>query len=277
MQLGIFAKTFAAHGAAASLAAVRAAGYEIAHFNLAILGRPSMPASIAPEDCAEIAAASRSTGVPIAAVSATYNMIHPDLEQRESGMAALQAMICAAPAMGTRLVTLCTGTRHPTDQWAFHPGNAGEDAWRELVGEMARAVEVAEAVGVDLGIEPELANVVSSARSACRLMDELRSPRIRVVLDPANLFEIETPKAARDIVAEAVDLIGDRISMAHAKDRAADGAFVAAGQGIVDFPHFISRLAAVGFDGPLVTHGLSEREAPEVAQFLRDALAKAAA
>lgn len=275
MQLGIFAKTFAAQGAAASLAAVSAAGYDVAHFNLAILGRPSMPASIAPEDCAEIAAASRSTGVPIAAVSATYNMIHPDLAQREAGMEALQTMIRAAPAMGTRLVTLCTGTRHPTDQWAFHPGNAGEDAWRELLVEMARAVKVAEASGVDLGIEPELANVVSSARSACRLMDDLRSPRIRIVLDPANLFEIATPDAARKIVAEAVDLLGDRIAMAHAKDRAADSAFVAAGQGIVDFPDFIRRLSAVGFIGPLVTHGLSEQEAPEVAQFLRGALAKA--
>ena len=41
----------------------------------------------------------------------------------------------------------------------------GEDAWRELLVEMARAVKVAEASGVDLGIEPELANVVSSARA----------------------------------------------------------------------------------------------------------------
>ena len=103
----------------------------------------------------------------------------------------------------------------------------------------------------------------------------MRSPRIRIVLDPANLFEIATPDAARKIVAEAVDLLGDRIAMAHAKDRAADGAFVAAGQGIVDFPDFIRRLSAVGFNGPLVTHGLSEQEAPEVAQFLRGALAKA--
>ncbi len=61
--------------------------------------------------------------------------------------------------------------------------------------------------------------------------------------------------------------------MAHAKDRAPDGSFTTAGKGVIDFPHFIACLRAAGFDGPLVTHGLSAAEAPEVARFLRDLLA----
>ena len=61
--------------------------------------------------------------------------------------------------------------------------------------------------------------------------------------------------------------------MAHAKDRAADGSFTAAGQGVIDFAHFIGCLGAAGFDGPLVTHGLSAAEAPGVARFLARLLA----
>ena len=57
--------------------------------------------------------------------------------------------------------------------------------------------------------------------------------------------------------------------MAHAKDRAADGSFVTAGTGVVDFPDFVARLRAVGFSGALVTHGLSAAEAPGVATFLK--------
>ena len=48
------------------------------------------------------------------------------------------------------------------------------------------------------------------------------------------------------------------------------GRFATAGQGIVDFPDFVARLKAVGFDGPLVTHGLSAAEAPHVAAFLKE-------
>ena len=39
-------------------------------------------------------------------------------------------------------------------------------------------------------------------------------------------------------------------------------------RGVVDFPDFLARLAAEGFDGPVVTHGLTAAQAPAVAAFL---------
>jgi sugar phosphate isomerase/epimerase len=275
MQIGIFAKTFAAQGALPSLEAARDAGYATVQFNLAVLGGASMPETVSAATCAEIAAASTRSGVAIAAVSGTYNMIHPDQRAREDGFRRLAAMIRAAPAMGVHMVSLCTGTCHPTDQWAHHPDNATAEAWRALLVEMERAVAVAEECGVDLGVEPELANVVSSAALGRRLIDAIGSPRIRIILDPANLFETAPAAEARAVIARAVDLLADRIAMAHAKDRGPDGSFVAAGSGVIDFGHFTGRLRAAGFDGPLVTHGLSEADAPQVAAFLKRVLASA--
>ncbi len=273
MQLGIFAKTFSVHGAWPVLMAVKAAGYDCAQFNLACLGLPSMPDEIADGVAEDIASAARTSGVSIAAVSATYNMIHPDPRQRAEGLRRLEVIASSARAMGTGLVTLCTGTRDAHDQWRHHPDNDSAEAWRDLVAEMSKAVLLAERHDVDLGIEPELANVVSSAASARRLIDELQSSRLRIVLDPANLFEIESAAQRRRIVGEAIDLLGERIVMAHAKDRDAEGKFVAAGRGVIDFTHFISCLRAAGFDGPLVTHGLDEADAVPVADFLRQVTA----
>ena len=265
MQIGIFAKSFSATGALPVLNAVKQAGYEVAQFNMACLGMPSMPETIAPALADEIAKASAASGVAIAAVSGTYNMIHPDPSVRADGLARLATIIRAAPLMGTRLVTLCTGTRDAKDQWKHHPDNSSKEAWRDLLEEMGKAVMLAEEINVDLGIEPELANVVSSAQQARQLIDELESSRLRIVLDPANLFEVASPHESQSIVARAVNLLGDHIVMAHAKDRRANGEFAAAGSGVIDFPHFINCLRSVGFDGPLVTHGLSEPEAPAVA------------
>jgi sugar phosphate isomerase/epimerase len=131
---------------------------------------------------------------------------------------------------------------------------------------MARACAVAEPLGLRLGIEPELGNVVIDAAAARRLIDDLGSPAPAIVLDPANLFEVAPDRA--EIIARAVDLLADRIVMAHAKDRDAQGNFVAAGTGVIDFPAFTTRLRAAGFDGDLVTHGLTAAEAPTVARFL---------
>jgi sugar phosphate isomerase/epimerase len=269
MQIGVFAKTFSVTGALPVFKAAKQAGYDVAQFNMACVGLPSTPENIAPEVAVEIAEASTVSGVSISAVSGTYNMIHPDPMVRVDGLIRLATIIHAAPLMGTRLVTLCTGTRDTKDQWKPHRENSSKEAWSDLLNEMVKAVALADECEVDLGIEPELANIVSSANQARRLVDELKSPRIRIVLDPANLFEVASPEERRDTIARAVDLLGDRIIMAHAKDRNVEGHFVAAGSGVIDFAHFVSCLRAAGFDGPLVTHGLSEAEAPGVATFLR--------
>ncbi|MBA1139855.1 sugar phosphate isomerase/epimerase family protein [Mesorhizobium neociceri] len=272
MQLGIFAKTFAATEALPVLRAVADAGYAAAQFNMACLGLPSMPDSIEPGTARSVAVASGKTGVSIAAVSGTYNMIHPDRTVRDQGLARLEVLAASCAGMGTRLITLCTGTRDAQDQWRWHPDNAGEAAWTDLRIEMEAAIAIAERFDIELGIEPELANVVSSARAARRLLDEMNSKRLRIVLDPANLFEVTDSAERHRLIDEAVGLLAAEIGMAHAKDRNADGSFAAAGQGVVDFPHFIGRLKAAGFDGPLITHGLTEVEAPGVGAFLRSVL-----
>lgn len=268
MKLGIFAKTFAGNDPLTVLKAAKAAGFASVQYNMACSGLPAMPDALTHEQAAAVAQASAATGIAIAAVSGTYNMIHPDPAVRATGLRRLGVLIDHAAAMGTGMVTLCTGSRDAEDQWRHHPDNASPEAWRDLLDEMAKACALAEPVGVKLGIEPELANVIDGAAGARRLIDTLQSPALAIVLDPANLFEVVPLARQRDILSHAVDLLADRIAMAHAKDRDPQGGFATAGRGVVDFPHFMGRLRSVGFDGDLVTHGLTADEAPAVAAYL---------
>jgi sugar phosphate isomerase/epimerase len=269
MRLGIFAKTFPERDPKAVLSAAAAAGFGVVQYNMACSGLSAMPDAAPAGVVAAIRSSSGETGVEIAALSGTYNMIHPDRAERARGHARLETLAAVASALSTRLITLCTGTRDPDDQWRWHPGNDTPEAWADLLASMEIALATADRYDVDLGIEPELANVVSSAEKARRLIDQLGSARVKVVLDPANLFERETIAAQRRIVAAAIDRLADRIVIGHAKDRTSEGGFTAAGKGVLDYQHFLTRLGAVGFDGPIVTHGLAAREAPSVADFLR--------
>ncbi|MBB3609625.1 sugar phosphate isomerase/epimerase [Rhizobium sp. BK602] len=272
MQVGIFAKTFAGTDPLGVLGAVRDSGYAATQFNLACCGLPSMPDAVPDATVAATRAASKATGISLVALSGTYNMAHPDISVRQTGFRQLAVVIRTAAELAIPLVTLCTGTRHASDQWAHHPDNADPSAWADMAEEMSKALALAEEHGVNLGIEPEQANIVTSAADARRLIEEMGSKRLRIVLDPANLFESATPAEARIIVAQAVDTAAGHIAMAHAKDRHADGRFATAGTGVVDFRDFIARLTSTGFDGPLVTHGLSVAEAPDVAAFLKGLL-----
>jgi sugar phosphate isomerase/epimerase len=273
MQIGIFAKTFAGTDPLTVLAAVKAAGFGATQYNMACSGMAAMPDDIGADTASNVADASRQTGVSIAAVSGTWNMIHPNLVTRQDGHKRLAVLAARCAKMGTRLITLCTGTRDADDQWRWHPDNASAQAWADLAQSMEVAIEIADRHNVNLGIEPELANVVNCAAAARRLIDELKSPRLKIVLDPANLFERETLKDQRLIVSNAVDLLADRIVMGHAKDRAPDGSFATAGKGCLDFHHYLSCLTAIGFDGPLITHGLAAEEAPDVGRHLKALMA----
>lgn len=272
MQLGIFAKTFPGSDPEQVLSAVRASGYATAQFNMACAGLPSMPDAVADDTIAAVRAASGKTAISLSALSGTYNMVHPDKTIRHKGLRQLGVIIETAAALNIPLVTLCTGSRNTQDQWAHHPENTDPSAWAVMAAEMEKALTLAERYTVDLGIEPEQANIVTSASDAMRLMTEMASKRLRIVLDPANLFEQATAYEAAKIVARAVDITAGYVAMAHAKDRHADGRFATAGQGVVDFPAFIEGLRATGFDGPLVTHGLTAAEAPAVARFLAESI-----
>lgn len=269
MQLGIFAKTFAGTTADAVLAAVAASGYAAVQYNMACSGLAAMPDEISAADAEAVAAASNIHEVSIAAVSGTYNMIHPDVSVRAQGHARLEVLAARCKAMTAPMITLCTGTRDPDDQWRAHADNGSRQAWRDLLQSMQVAIGIAERWDIDLGIEPELANVVSSAAKAEQLIRELKTPRLKIVLDPANLFEQATLTTQRYLVSSAIDLLGGRIAMGHAKDRAPDGSVVAAGKGVVDFRHYVTCLKSAGFNGPLVTHGLGAEDAAGVATFLR--------
>ncbi|TAY71825.1 sugar phosphate isomerase/epimerase family protein [Rhizobium leguminosarum] len=277
MKLGIFAKTFEGTEPATVLNAVAAAGFTCAQYNMACSGLAPMPETITEAQAHAVGEAALSSGVEIVAVSGTFNMIHPDPAVREAGLRNLATLAERCAGMSTTLITLCTGTRDPIDQWKAHADNDTPEAWRDLLEAMGAAIEIVERYEVDLGIEPELANVVNSAEKAYRLIAALKSPRIKIVLDPANLFEVATLDEQRNIVSSAIDLLADRIVMAHAKDRNPDGRFVTAGKGVLDYAHYLGRLKAIGFEGSLVTHGLSASEAAGAATFLKSSLSGEAA
>lgn len=268
MQLGIFAKTFPGRDPLTVLTAAAAAGYAGVAYNTVCSGLASLPDAISPETADAVTRASASTGQRIFSLSATYNMAHPDPAVRHHGLDGLEVLAASARSMGTALLTLCSGTRDRDDQWRHHPDNARPDAWHDMMTSFEGAITIAERHDVLLGVEPEVANVVSGPAEAVRLVEELGSDRIRIVLDPANLLLTADPVARRTVVEDAVGALGDRICMAHAKDRDATGRVVPAGRGVIDFDHFLRCLAEVGFDGPVVTHGLSAADAPGVASDL---------
>ncbi len=276
MDLGIFAKTFEKPTLEATLDAVAAHGLGIVQFNLSCVGLPTLPDSIPPELLDRIARVLADRGLKMAAVSGTFNLIHPDASLVDDGLRRLDVLAANCKRLGTSIITLCTGSRDATDMWRWHPDNNSETAWAAIVEGMRRALEIAQRHDVVLAVEPEGGNVVSDSRKARRLLDHFRSDRLRIVIDPANL-EADTPEnPAGRVLDEAFEQLGPEIVLAHAKERGADGSsgHLAIGSGIVDFPVYLRLLRRFAPKAPLILHGLDESQVEPSVGRLRAMLAE---
>ena len=155
----------------------------------------------------------------------------PDLAKRLEGRNSFAEIAANAKRMGTNMLTVCTGSCDPLDQWHHHPDNNLPSVWNDLCRECESLLEIANRHDIEIGIEPELANIVNNANRARALLDQFKSPRLKIILDPANLFEIENAAERRKIIENAIDLLADHIAFVHAKDRNASGGFATAGAG----------------------------------------------
>jgi sugar phosphate isomerase/epimerase len=275
MDIGIFSKTFARPTLGAVLDAVAAHGVHAVQFNLSCAGVEEIPDVIAPTLVATIRQEMAARGITMSAISGTFNMIHPDMAERQAGLRRLRTLAAACESLGTSVITLCTGTRNTQSMWRSHPDNGSEDAWRDLVVSMHETAAIAEEYGVTMAFEPEVSNVIDSAQRARRLLDEIGSPYLKVVMDGANIFHQGELPHMTAILTEAFDLLGNDIALAHAKDLTEDGhaGNAAAGTGLLDYDLYVRLLHESGYTGALVLHGLSEAQTPGCIEFLRARLA----
>jgi sugar phosphate isomerase/epimerase len=244
--------------------------------NLSSAGLASLPECLPDGIAARFGEEARSRGIRIAALSGTYNMAHPDPKVRAASRAGFRNVVKAAAEMGTPIVSLCTGSRDEQDMWKFHPDNHSEAAWSDLRSELDFALSLAHEAGIHLAIEPEPANVIHDARAARRMLDEVSSPYLGIILDAANLLSPQTLGKQRELISEAASLLGPALLLAHAKDIDAAGHVVAPGEGAVDLLSFTRALRAAGYEGALIAHGFSEDKTAQAARELQRVLGASA-
>lgn len=270
MDIGIMTRTVDRPTLREVLDALAQHGLRHVQFGFQSAGLLPMPDEIDEGTLDAIRDAFAARGMTISALSGTFNMIDPDRAKRREGLRQLRTIMNACDRLGTRIITLCTGTRDPDYLWRRHPDNDTPGAWRDMVESVGQAVRDAEETGVTLAFEPEVSNVVDSARKGRRLLDEIRSDHLKVVIDGANLFHAGELPRMREILDEGFDLLGADIVLAHAKDLSRDGeaGHDAAGTGKLDYAHYLALLQRSGYAGPLILHSLTEAQIAGCMAFL---------
>lgn len=274
MEIGIFSRTYEYPSLEEVFQKMTSQGIYHTQFNLISAGMETLPDYVDDRKLELIKTLADQYGVNLTAVSATFNMIDPDENARKDGIRRFEIVCRYARQLGIPIVTLCTGSKNPRSKWEWHPDNDLPSSWKDLMVTTEMILKSAEDNDVVLGVEPEASNIIHSPEIARKYLDAVGSKRLKIIMDGANLFRPNQIVRMQETLREAFDYLGKDIVLAHAKDLAKnDGiAFVAAGEGILDFAYYIRLLKESGYQGPLIMHGLSEEQVPSGIQFLKGAM-----
>ena len=197
--------------------AVQLAFSSVSECNFNVSDHIEIPGCVSDEAIAAIRAAAQKYAIHICAVNGTFNMAHPDPAVRAEGLSRFDGFLKAVKAIGSDMATLCSGSRSLAGLWTYDPATADQSAYDDMYNVMKAAVALAEKHGVILAIETEASNVISTPEYARRIIDEIGSPNLKMILDCANLFHRGEAHSAnvRPAIDKAIEYFGKDIVIAH--------------------------------------------------------------
>ena len=184
-----------------------------------------------------IADAYRSSGLAIHSIGVYTNLIHPDGAEVKANLAYFDAMMKIGEDMGVHTFITEAGHYHDEGPAPTVPLHFQEGVWPRMVETFRELAEMAERRKATILVESYFQSFFASGKRTRVFLEEVDSARIRALLDPANLLEIND-------LEEMFSQLSPWIDCLHAKDRKLHAeAGVAAGQGDLDYVKFV-RLAA---------------------------------
>ncbi|MCH9276247.1 sugar phosphate isomerase/epimerase [Bifidobacterium amazonense] len=156
-------------------------------------------------------------GVRIAVLSCYINMIHPDPSVREPLLRRFEAYLRHARHFGAPVVASETGSVLET-LGVYTEANFTEGAYQDALGVIRRLVAAGERYGTIVGIEPGRNHPIHDLATVRRLIADVDSPWMGIVLDPSVLIDGVTYGSQIDLIDEAFATFGEHIVAMHLKD-----------------------------------------------------------
>ncbi|MFV0504362.1 MAG: sugar phosphate isomerase/epimerase family protein [Lachnospirales bacterium] len=167
--------------------------------------------------------------VGISSLCAHLRFSCEDKEKRDRNFKIYSRYLRYGKMLGARNIALKSGSYN--DDHSLHFKNHTNEGYRKFADYTYSLAEQAEMLEIDIAIEGAFHHIIYDNKSIKRLIDDISSPRLRVIFDPVHLITMENYKEQEFLIKEAFYLFGDKIDVIHLKD------FVVAGTDIILADH----------------------------------------
>lgn len=209
----------------------------------------------------EITEAYRRNGIEVSALGVFTNLIEPDDGKLAENLAYFERHIQFASHCGIPVVSTECG---------FDPASRGiradlyESRFARLLGSLGKLCELGERYGVDVALEPCVLDVVPSAKRMADTIRQIGSPRMKVLLDPANLI-------ANSSERDMFDYLSPHVAYFHGKDRKVNDAYGrVVGDGDIDWPLFLRLYHGRNEGTPFILEYANAGNCAEILRRVRD-------
>ena len=185
-------------------------------------------------------------GIEVVGLFGYYNVVDPDAAKRKAGEAKMDMLITNWKRLGSPIVSTETGTFNTESQWKESPDNSTEKGYATCRQALQKHARTAEKAGAIVAIECYWRNVIDSAERAERLFREVKSPALKLTMDPCNFFRNEDLARMKPMLEDMFKRVGRETVIAHAKDVKASAKgpdLPAAGKGVLDYPLYLRLLS----------------------------------
>lgn len=185
-------------------------------------------------------------GLTVSVLACYINPIDANVASRERQLTRFANFISYAKAFDATVIGTETGVLvkpdnpHVVDVERTH----SEEIYQLFLSSLKPLVKKAEQEGVTIAIEPVALCPIRSAKVMKRLLEDVNSDNLEVILDFSNIITTENYTTQTEMIDEAFDLLGDKIRVIHLKDfNVKDGvkAFAPAGTGLLEIKHIFDR------------------------------------
>lgn len=216
---------------------------------------------------AEIVSTYRAAGVEIPSLGVFTSLLEPDDEQLDRNLAYFRRHMELAAQNGIPyLATECGFIRDSRGVLSQYY----ESRFDRLKSSLTRLCAFAEEYDVSVALECCVLDVVPSAKRASDLIEQIGSPRLKILLDPANLI-------ANSSEEDMFYYLSDHIAYFHGKDRRVNDAYGrVVGDGDILWSQFLALYHEHNDGAPFIIEYSNPENSGEIVRRVRefDALAQ---
>ena len=224
--------------------------------------------SVTDEQIRELHAALKQYDVEFYTIHVWTNLTHPDPETQARNIQSYITNIEAAERVGIPNIVMHTGGAD-TNQDKPHPQNWSRWLWELAVANTKKVVAATPGSKIDLCFEAVNSHNQNTPQSHVRLKEDVGSDRVKVTLDPTNMYHPGVYFRNSELINMCFELLGEDIKYAHAKDISwtsmvpglAEGAII--GEGIQDYELYLAHLSRMKSPRCLLIEHLRGAEAYE--------------